>query len=146
MTLSIKDFLNSPDDGLFISLLNEWGAWCHGGLPRSLRRSQYQSYSITDDDGIAVDQALAQLKSQSIFHYECIRCEYIFHLGIRATKMHLIELLNKIGDPERAQLLKRNFNRLLFEQALASAEKRLIELIKESHSTNNQIQSLGKSK
>ena len=131
MTLRLSDVLHDKRGGLFISLLNEWGAWSRSGaMPQSLRRANHHnSYDISDDDALKIDRAMARLKTMNVLLFECLRCEYIFHLSMKSIKAHLVTSLTATGDTRTASTIKSCLNRILFEQALSKAEAVLLELL-----------------
>lgn len=132
MTLRLSDVLRDKRGGLFVSLLNEWGAWSRSGaMPQSLRRSNcHNSYSISDDDALKIDHAMAQLKTMNVLLFECLRCEYIFHLSMKSIKARLVTALTASGNTRTASTIKTCLNRILFEQVLSKAEAVLLELLK----------------
>lgn len=139
MTLTLSDVLNNERDGLIVSLLEQWGAWSRSGaMPQSLRRSGVHNvYSITDSDALSIDHAMAKLKARNTLLFECLRCEYIFHLSMKSTKDHLITALVNDGDRRTASIIKQSLNRILFERALSKAENVLLELLRAGAKTQH---------
>lgn len=130
MTLTISDYLQSDQTGGgFISLLENYALWSRGGLPHSLRRSHIHSYQLEDNDGIAIDQALAVLKHDDPFCFAVIRCKYLLSLNLRDTKTELIAVAQSLSDERLAQAVRYSLNRITLDQLLTKAENKLLAII-----------------